>query len=451
MRDIILVLSDQHSGLSTSYMNSIVNTPCLENLIQTSQTFEYAYCNNPLCVPSRMSFLTGKCSSEIGIFDNNVVLPSDIPTIADKLNEKGYRSVLVGRMHFKGNDQHHGFNERYVGDITTQWWNQKRDDLGAFQGTLQMKGCLKEYGFGNSPVQEYDEAVVNKALEVLTHKDERPLFMVIGLYGPHFPYCVEEEYFNHYYDLDLNTKTYEKNCWNEYQAMQMQADESTLQHIRSAYYGLVEKLDMMIGKLHEAARKAYEDCVFIYTSDHGEQIGNRKLFGKKTLYEESIRVPMVIEDLHQKPQVHKNEVSLLNLHAQICRYADVECDLEDLNDEKAIIISSLIENDGEEMISQAVVWKHFKYICCGHEERLIDLNHDEYEEVDVKDRYPEILNKLKKHRFDEKKAVLSYKQRKEELEILKEEFKKNPQEDWIRYKIREKATVKPSRRKYGEI
>ena len=124
MRDIILVLSDQHNGNVTSLNDETVFTPNLMKLSETSQIFENAYCNNPLCVPSRMSFLSGQNPFETGIFDNEVVLPSNIPTIASKFSEKGYRSVLVGRMHFKGNDQYHGFTERYVGDITTQWWKQ---------------------------------------------------------------------------------------------------------------------------------------------------------------------------------------------------------------------------------------------------------------------------------------------------------------------------------------
>lgn len=451
MKDIILVLSDQHSGLAMSMHNPIICTPNLEKIAQTSQYFENAYCNNPLCVPSRMSFLTGRDSSETGIFDNDVVLPSDVPTIADKLKEKGYRTVLIGRMHFKGEDQHHGFEERYVGDITTQWWNMKRNDLGAFQGTLQMKGCLKEFGYGDSPVQDYDETVIEKALEVLKQKDDRPLFAVIGLYGPHFPYCVKDEYFHHYFEKNLNLGNYHNSCWEEYSDMQMNADEETLQNIRSAYYGLVEKMDGMIGKVHETVRNEYPDSIFIYTSDHGEQIGIRKLFGKKACYEESVRIPMIVEDLGLRPEKHVNEVSLLNLHSQICKYADIESNVDDLSTEKPVKISSLIQNQGKEMISQVIIKNRFKYVRSGDIERLIQLDQDLYEENDVKDLYPEIYSELKACQFNEDTARKNIQMRKDELSILKQQYQLNPQEDWIRYKIKEEATKKPNRRSYGEV
>lgn len=136
MRDIVIVMSDQHSGLKTSLSDEIARTPNIEKLTETGQYFENAYCNFPLCVPSRMSFLTGKHPSELGILDNDVILDDCQETIADKMTRQGYRTILVGRMHFKGENQLHGFTERYVGDITTQFWNLKREDLGAFEGTM---------------------------------------------------------------------------------------------------------------------------------------------------------------------------------------------------------------------------------------------------------------------------------------------------------------------------
>ena len=84
--------------------------------------FERCYCNAPLCVPSRMSFLSGKLPSDLNIFNNDTVLPADVPTIAHALGAAGYHTVLIGRMHFKGDEQKHGFDERLVGDITSQYW-----------------------------------------------------------------------------------------------------------------------------------------------------------------------------------------------------------------------------------------------------------------------------------------------------------------------------------------
>lgn len=452
MRNIILILSDQHSGLATSMTNKAVKTPNLELMCKTGQFFENAYCNNPLCVPSRMSFLSGKSSFETGIFDNDTVLLSSEETLADKFNLKGYRTVLVGRMHFKGNDQKHGFQERYVGDITTQWWNQKRTDLGAFDGTMQMKGCLNEFGFGNSPVQDYDEAVFLKALDILEQTDKRPLFLVIGFYGPHFPYCVEEKYFNFYFQQDLALENFNRPCWDEYKSMQMNADLSTLQNIRSAYYGMIEKLDYRIGSIHKKIREKDQDAVVIYTSDHGDQIGKRKLFGKKTCYEDSVRIPLIIEDFRLKPKKHRHEVSLLNLHSSICRYGDIVCDMEDcLKNTKPIHLCSMLEIEGKKNLEQCVIWHRYKYIYLENEERLYDLSCDCFEENNIIENNLKMKLYLKQFILDTKQADENRKQRECELEILKQEYRRNPQEDWIRYKIKKAAIQKPERRFYGKV
>lgn len=451
MRDIVIVMSDQHSGLKTSFSTDIAITPNLEKLADTSQYFENAYCNFPLCVPSRMSFLSGKHPSELGILDNDVILDNHQKTIADKMTAAGYRTVLVGRMHFKGDNQLHGFTERYVGDITTQFWNQKREDLGAFAGTMNVKGCLNEYGYGISPVLQFDEAVVQKSIELLKEKNDQPLFMVIGLYGPHFPYCVEKNYFDNYFSKDLMLEDYHLSCFKEYEKMRLEADENTLQNIRSAYYGMIEKLDEQIGKIHKALRKNSDKSIFIYTSDHGDQIGKRGLFGKKTFYEDSIKIPLFIEDKDKPAKKHSNEVSLLNLYQYLAQLIGLEQHSPGLQNKEPVLINSLIEKDGEEIITQAVISKQYKYIVCDDEERLINLRTDEDEHYNVSDQYPDIVNELKKSLADSKEISKNYQKRKKELSKIKEEYKNNPKEDWIRYKIKKEATVKPSRGDYEKV
>lgn len=319
MKDIVLILSDQHTGVKTP-----ANTPFFDKLKDEASNFEYAYCSNPLCVPSRMSFLTGLSPTALSIYDNDCILDSDIPTLADELSQTGYETILVGRMHFKGFDQHHGFETRLVGDITTQFWPKSRSDLGILKGTQKVEGCQKYVGYGNSFVQEFDDAVLEATLKVLKENHTRPIFLVVGFYGPHFPYIVKETFFDHYYKQDLHIQDYEENCHPFYLRNTQASNNLMLQHIRSSYYGLIEKLDIMCHTIHTAYRQI-SDGVFIYTSDHGDMHGRRKLFGKKVFYEESIRVPLIIEDNnnhHFKQYTHP--VSLLDLHRTILDYAQIK-------------------------------------------------------------------------------------------------------------------------------
>lgn len=444
MRDIIVVMSDQHSGLKTSLTDEIVQTPNIEKLAETSQYFENAYCNFPLCVPSRMSFLSGKHPSELGILNNDVILDDKQETIADKMTKKGYRTILVGRMHFKGENQLHGFSERYVGDITSQFWKQKRTDLGAFKGTMKMKGCLNEFGYGTSPVLQFDETVVKKAIEILKEESEKPIFMIVGLYGPHFPYCVEKKYFDYYFKQDLKLKDYHLNCFKEYEKMKLEADENTLQNIRSAYYGMIEKLDQQIGEIHKVVRSKSKDSLFIYTSDHGDQIGKRGLFGKKTFYEDSIKIPLIIEDLRLSSKKHCNEVSLLNLHWYLAQEIGLEIE-EGLDNDKPVLVNSLIEKDGKEVLTQAVIYKRYKYVEFEEEERLFNLKVDADEKDNIINKCPKIASELKKSLANCDIVYKNYQKRLEKLDELIKEYEKNPKEDWIRYKIKKEATVKPNR------
>lgn len=151
MKDMVLIMSDQHGWDYTGFAEERIDTPGLKKIAEEGLLFERCYCNSPLCVPSRMSFLTGKLPSQLGIFNNDAALGGDVPTIAHEMGRLGYQTVLAGRMHFKGEDQKHGFDERYCGDITSQFWGtggKKRLDFGMYAGTTNRKNCLDAVGGG---------------------------------------------------------------------------------------------------------------------------------------------------------------------------------------------------------------------------------------------------------------------------------------------------------------
>ena len=205
MKDILLVLSDQHGWAYTGFADELLDTPNLKRIAGEGCLWERCYCNAPLCVPSRMSFLTGLLPSELGIFNNDTTLPVDMPTIAHDLGTAGYETVLIGRMHFKGDDQKHGFDRRLAGDITSQYWGtggKNRKDFGDFAGTSNRKHCLEAVGGGYSPVMAYDRHVMEEAEAFLTENLERPgrppLFIVVGFYGPHFPFVSDPEGYEKY-------------------------------------------------------------------------------------------------------------------------------------------------------------------------------------------------------------------------------------------------------------
>ena len=121
--DIVMIVSDQHkASVAGCYGDPTVQTPNIDRLASEGVLFENAYCNYPVCGPSRQSFLTGRYPHQIGCWDNGSTLASDIPTFAHALGLAGYETVLDGRAHWIGPDQRHGYEERLVGDISESYW-----------------------------------------------------------------------------------------------------------------------------------------------------------------------------------------------------------------------------------------------------------------------------------------------------------------------------------------
>ena len=116
--NIVVIMADFLGALALPmYGNTTVKAPHFQRLGENGVVFENAYCNMPLCGPSRASFLTGLLPSKVGVYDNGSELPAGVPTFAHYLRLAGYRTCLTGKMHFVGPDQLHGFEERLTTDV----------------------------------------------------------------------------------------------------------------------------------------------------------------------------------------------------------------------------------------------------------------------------------------------------------------------------------------------
>ena len=116
--NILIFMADQlTAGAIPAYGNRVAKTPNIVKLAEQGVIFERAYCNSPLCAPSRGAFMSGRLPSATGIYDNAAEFPSQLPTFAHYLRRAGYRTILSGKMHFCGPDQLHGFEERLTTDI----------------------------------------------------------------------------------------------------------------------------------------------------------------------------------------------------------------------------------------------------------------------------------------------------------------------------------------------
>ena len=196
MKDILLYMSDQHSfGLQGYAGNGIVRTPMLDYLAENGTAMMNASTACPLCVPARAAMISGQLPSNNGVLFNFNAISSDKATFLHSLTVAGYETVLCGRMHFVGPDQRHGYSRRVAGDRTPVFHNSVPGNPG-IRG-FDENSSVYYIGTGDSPVLAYDRYVVDHALEYLAQDHDRPQFLTVGTYGPHFPYVAPKELYDY--------------------------------------------------------------------------------------------------------------------------------------------------------------------------------------------------------------------------------------------------------------
>jgi len=270
--------------------------------------------------------LSGLLPSKTGIFTNFQSLPSDRATFVHSLGIAGYETVLCGRMHFIGPDQRQGYMKRIVGDISSPFVGGGFDLGFLDRADEQSPIALEKSGPGNSGVLDYDREVFEQAQAFLQHRQsDQPLFLTIGLYGPHCPYVCPGDLYEYYYENLPPADTYEafkKNVhpavkkWYENRGIS-EVTEEEVRRAQAGYYGLIELMDGMIGGLIETIDRTLglEETLLIYASDHGDMAGDKGLFWKTNLYEGSVRVPLILSlpDVIQSGKRIEQVTSLLDL------------------------------------------------------------------------------------------------------------------------------------------
>ena len=306
--NILLIMSDEHNAsVLGCYGNSTVRTPHLDRLAAQGVLFERAYTNSPLCVPSRLAFTAGKYVSRIGAWNNNCRLPAgDYPSLPRIMNAAGYESFLCGKMHYDA-DCRYGFTE--IGGnmnnsrMTGRGGRRAPDDLKDQQ---VLSDRFEQFHPGDGPGMKHDRRVVTGAVEFLAHRrpDDKPFFLVCGLITPHFPLIVPEPYWQPYQGkvpMPLLPPGHLESQPLNYQHLragfQMQnVPPEIVRKGRELYYGLTQWMDEQVGEIVgslEASGLA-KNTVVIYTTDHGENLGEHGLWWKNSMYEHAARVPLII-------------------------------------------------------------------------------------------------------------------------------------------------------------
>jgi choline-sulfatase len=312
--NVLVFMADQMTPLALPfYGHPVTKAPQLSALAAEGVVFDSAYCNFPLCAPSRYAFMSGRLPSRIGAYDNAAEFQAEIPTFAHALRNGGYRTILSGKMHFCGADQLHGFEERLTTDIypsdfnwTPDWDHpeERKEWYHNMSSVLDAGPCVRTNQL------DYDDEVVfaaeRKLYEIVRDRDGRPFFLVVSMTHPHDPFAIPEEYWNRYTDEEIDLPRHvlafdEADPHSQRVRTMCQTDETPpsreqIRAARRAYYGAISYVDDQFGRLRRAlqATGLAEDTIIVLVSDHGEMLGERGLWYKMTFFEGSVRIPLVV-------------------------------------------------------------------------------------------------------------------------------------------------------------
>ena len=307
--NILVIMSDEHNAsVAGCYDNEIAQTANLDGLSRRGIVFESCYCNSPLCVPSRLSFTSGKYASRVGAWNNSCWLASaDYPSLPSIMNAAGYESILCGKMHYD-RTRRYGFRE--IGGSmnnshkTGKGSRRRAADLEPKEGISQR--FEKFHAGDESSILSHDRKVTSATVEFLANRkaSDKPFFLFVGYLAPHFPLIVPQKYWDRFKGkvpmpripeghLESQVRNYKHHrvAFNT-----VDVPDEIVRKGRELYYGLTHWLDDEIGKVlwSLADSEVAENTVVIYTTDHGENMGEHGLWWKNCMYEHAGRVPLIV-------------------------------------------------------------------------------------------------------------------------------------------------------------
>ena len=343
--NVLFLISDDLNNSMGCYGHPLVKTPNLDRLAERGVKFERAYCQFPLCGPSRNSMLTGLHPNSTGILRNSQIFRQTIPShhsLPQAFRLEGYFASRIGKL--------------YHYNVPKSIGTNGHDDPGSWELELNPAGCdrleeephifsLKPGQFGGtlswyasprSDKYHTDGLLAADAewvLERCARRKDRPFFLAVGFYRPHTPYVSPKPYFDRYPEKKMPVVQGVKEdqadlpapALGSYKKEQDKLTDELRRQCVQAYYASVTFMDAQVGRVLDALDRLglAENTIVVFTSDHGYHLGEHGLWQKMSVFEESARVPMIIAapEMGVKGGVAKDPVGLIDLYptlAELC-------------------------------------------------------------------------------------------------------------------------------------
>jgi arylsulfatase A-like enzyme len=312
--NLVLIMTDQHRyDCLGIHGHPHVMTPHLDHFAAQGIDCSRAYSDCPTCIPARHCLLTGCHPSTTGVVGFDTTAEIHRPTLPDTLRRAGYQTVSVGRsMHQHPEHRRYGFEIRMENPYQDRYSRIQQEFRPSDQGIFGNHPHINGHGLGpNSHIarpwpfaEEFHQTnwAVNKAVEFLDHRDrDAPFFLSLGFVAPHPPLIPPRDYYQRYVDQDLDDPVV--GDWVEdppplhgmepgYHAQRIEGQRNQL--CRAGYYGLINHVDDQLNIFLTRLAMESEPVYVVFTSDHGEMLGDHHCFRKAVGLEGSAHVPLMM-------------------------------------------------------------------------------------------------------------------------------------------------------------
>jgi len=335
-QNVLIIMSDEHTrSVMGAYGNQIVRTPTLDKLADSGVRFENAYTPSPICIPARSSFATGTQVFQHRCWSSAEPYYGQQQSWMHRLRQQGSEVVSIGKLHYRSADDDIGFSQSlqpmYLANHGLGWpQGLQRRPMCDFPETAELAA---ELGPGETSYTRYDRDITRTSIDWLKARKggpgDKPWVLFVSYICPHFPLVAPKEFFDIYRDLELpeafdadDAKHLKhpvidsmRQFWNYNDYFDQDGQREGLRN----YYGLCSFLDDNVRQVLEALNESGDagNTQIIYTSDHGDMIGNHGIWCKSYMYEDSVGIPLTLTGPGIAPGLNETPVSLVDISATV--------------------------------------------------------------------------------------------------------------------------------------
>ncbi len=350
--NVLFIIADDLTATAvSSYENKASKTPNIDKLANEGIRYTKAYCQYPVCGPSRASFMSGyypNATTTFGYVSGRENIGPNRQTWSQLFKDNGYYTARVSKIYHmgvpidietgsNGQDDEASWSERFNSQ-GPEWKAVGQAELvqGNPDGKIERKGgnvmtIVKAEG---DDLIHSDGKTAQKAIELIKKHKNEPFFLAVGFVRPHVPFVAPKEYFEPYPFGNIIMPEKVKGDWDDIPKrginyvtsvngqMSLEQEKKAV----AAYYASVAYMDKQVGKVLNALKEEglEDNTIVIFTSDHGFHLGEHRFWMKVSLHEESVRVPMIIKVPGKKPAICNSFVELIDLYPTIAELASLK-------------------------------------------------------------------------------------------------------------------------------